>query len=487
MHRMNINGVECEVCETYLIGERTRLLIPDKVNEVEFVEFAISSCADKARDPEAERFHAVLSMIYYYGSCNTHLLNRRKFDLFSLSSHDFSPALYESCEAIKADPTGSPLLDNIQRMIQLGRPSRSKTWDEILRRAIYHYPEWVPVVDDTEDAETWIDRELENGEKEALRMMEESNESLESVWREISDRTMSLFTFMAERETFEILHQGMESVYKMIENQLGPDERFLFRAVGLKNPDYLNRIMLFDPSPVTRSFQNIIAKMYRQFGAKKASAILTPELLGRMCISYFNFYPVWLCCKLDEEAEKRQQRKQADEEKPYDPLLDGEVASKPDYTTDSLMEILANANTPYPYDKKPPKKSVSSDPKEKKKQRQSFLTDPQKKIVGLQATGTSNKEIAVAVGYHPSYVSKMRKAVREMSQNSWERGWHKPFLQNLYRMTKKRYDGLPPDAKSRYKDLYTTFLRNCIHRMGPKAHVDPEQLEKELLPPCFRK
>jgi len=82
--RININGVECEVRETYLIGERARLLIPDKVNGSEFVEFAICCYAEKAPDPGMERHNAVLSMIFYYGN-SAHLLQQRKFDLFSLS------------------------------------------------------------------------------------------------------------------------------------------------------------------------------------------------------------------------------------------------------------------------------------------------------------------------------------------------------------------------------------------------------------------
>jgi len=482
--RININGVECEVRETYLIAERTRLLIPDKVNGSEFVEFAISSCAEKARDPEAERFHAVLSMIYYWGNCNTHLLQQRKFDLFSLSSPDFSPRLKEQCESVKIDPTGSPLLDNIQRMIRLGHPTEPKAWDEMLRRAIYRYPEWIPVVDDTEGPETWIDRALENGEKEALRMMGESNEPLESVWREISDQTMSLLTFMAERETFEILHQGMESVYRMIENQLDPDERFLFRAVGLKNPDYLNRIMLFDPSPVTRSFQNIIAKMYQQFSVKKASTILTPELLGDMFISYFNFYPVWLRFKLDEEAEKRYLRKP---KLSYEALLDGQVIEKPDYTMDPFLEAVSKSNILNDYNTEPHEKSIDFALKGKKKQGPTFLFELQKKIVGLQATGISNKEIAKIVGHSPSYVSKIRKAAREMSRNSWEKGWHKPFLENFYRRTKKIYDGLPSDKKSLYKNFHTALIRDCIQRICKNSHLGAKQLEKELIPPCLRK
>lgn len=86
--RVTINDVECEVYETYLGRRRVRLLVPDKVDGSNFLEFAASCYAEKAPDSERKRYEALLWVMIYYGNCKAHLLNWRRFNLSSLSSPD---------------------------------------------------------------------------------------------------------------------------------------------------------------------------------------------------------------------------------------------------------------------------------------------------------------------------------------------------------------------------------------------------------------
>ena len=84
--RVTIKSVECQVYETYLGSRSTHFLVPDKVGSSDFFEFAVSSYAEKYPDPEKRQYEALLWVMLYYGNCKAHLLNWRRFDLFSLSS-----------------------------------------------------------------------------------------------------------------------------------------------------------------------------------------------------------------------------------------------------------------------------------------------------------------------------------------------------------------------------------------------------------------
>lgn len=64
-------------------------------------------------------------------------------------------------------------------MLKLGRPLDPVPWDERLRWALYRRPEWVPIVDDREDPDIWIERELENLDKEAPGIMAKGDGPLE--------------------------------------------------------------------------------------------------------------------------------------------------------------------------------------------------------------------------------------------------------------------------------------------------------------------
>jgi len=488
--RVTIKSVECQVYETYLGSRSTHLLVPDKVGSSDFFEFAVSSYAEKYPDPKKGQYEALLWVMFYYGNCGAHLLNWRRFDLFSLSSPYSPPALKKLCQAARVDPTGSTLLDNIERMFQLGRPSGPITWDgwnDMLRRALYPDPDRIPIVDDTEDPDTWIDRELEKLDMEALRTMAERNGPLERVWPEISRRAISLLTFFAEKKTFEILHQGMERAYVMMENELDCSEKFLFRSLCLKNPLYLNRVMLFDPSPVTQSFLGMIARIYRELGAQKASAFLTPPVLGEMWICYYKFYPVWLRYKLDGEAQRRYSKRRCLEEAArrdleraylkrkgllYESSPNGEIASPPDYLTENDQEA--------------EEESIGLHEKEKKKRPRTFLTDRQREVVRLRSAGELNKEIAAAFDHSPSYVSKVYKRACDKLRNSWRRGGYRPLLENYYRATRRRCERLSSEDKARLRSLHTALIQEAIGRLYKGPEDKRRQLEKESIPPIFR-
>jgi len=257
-HHKVINNVDCYVAETYFKGEKTHLVIPQKVKGVPFIDFAVNLWVENSPTPESE---AYLLMIFYWNYCYRYLLNGRKFDLFSLSSPHY-PSLRDLSRDILIKPTGSRLLDNIQRMMFLGQPNGRKSWDEMLRQAIYKYPDWISVGGDIKNFDVFINQELKKLEKRTFQMMAGRKDLVKNLLREMLDRYLSLCCFIAEQVTFEVVHQGMQAAHDMIKHSLNPGENSLFEFICLKNPKYLNRVILFDPSPVFISFRNILAVLY---------------------------------------------------------------------------------------------------------------------------------------------------------------------------------------------------------------------------------
>lgn len=294
------------------------------------------------------------------------------------------------------------------------------------------------------------------------------------MWPEIFSRAITLFTFIAEKMTFEILHQGMERAYVRMEDELDTGEKFLFRRLCLKNPWHLNRVLVFDPSPMAQSFRRIAARIYREFGPEKASEFLTLRKLGEIWIAYYNFYPVWLNCKLYGEAERRDLKRSELKRKglPYGFSPNEEIASPPGYLSEDDEEA---------WDK-----SSGSHEEQEKKRPQTFFTNPEREVARRRAAGEENKEIAAALHRSPSYSSKVHTRAREKLQSSWRRGGYRPFLENHYRAMGRRYRRLSSENKTLLKSLYTAVIKEAIGQLYKGPDDERRRLEKELIPPIFR-
>lgn len=476
---MNINGVECDVHWIYFNDEKARLLVPRKVKDLPFPAFAVSCFAEKSSNYEMDALDASLWITLYYFRCYRHLLYKRKFDLSSLSS-PFYPTLRKLCKRTKIKPTGDPILDSVETLIQLGSPDESRSLDEIMPRAIYKHPERIPLESLDEEIDTLADRGVENFEKALSQKIREADEPLEKILREVRERYLTLVLFLTERATFDILHQGGEAVYEMIKEKLSSTERVLFKLYCLKNPKYLNRIVCFDASPIVPSFLQMMEKIYRGAGVKKASLLLTPELVDRLWRSYLSFYPVWLLYVRDDEEDKgREGRKEV----PYWSWSAAYVKEQPEHMMDPLVMALLKSG--YPYDEESQKEPSKPRRKRKRKQRrvETFLSRLQREVVGLEAEGISNNDIAQIIGQTPSSVSKIRKRTSELLGKSWERGAYKPFLKQTHVEMRRLYMDLPSQKRPLFQNLYLATMRRLIQRISKNTGRSPEVLEKDLIPP----
>jgi len=92
---MVVNGVKCKVYEKFW-ADGTRLLVPLTVDDLDFWEFAISSDAQNARNPQQKAYEEAFWVSLYYSHCHKYLINKRKFELFYLSSPKSYPDVTQS-------------------------------------------------------------------------------------------------------------------------------------------------------------------------------------------------------------------------------------------------------------------------------------------------------------------------------------------------------------------------------------------------------
>ena len=507
---MIVNGVECKVYEKFW-PDGTRLLVPLSVDGLDFWEFAISSNAENARNHEQKAYEVVFWVSLYYSHCHKYLINKRKFEFFYVSSPRHYPDVTQSFQLIKIEDSGSRYLDKVLRLVKLGETLQGRNREEVLRRAIYRYPKWIPVIGPREHRQTVLRRELRNITKELLRMIAKDGVSLKEIQCHIDKRVFFLLTFLAEKTTFDIVDRTMRQIYRRIRGELTQKEKFCFRSLFFRNGDYLNRIIGYDPSPHFFSLSKIMHKLYLQLGREKASRLFPLEKWVDLLIGGLNFYPAWQRQMLDQESEirggarrrkrlpkgdetslsegerKKRQMRRRKRETSYEEWKGKEIVNPPDYAMNSFAEILSRVGTPPAYDEGTSQVLGESQREAEKQQEKPFLDDREREIIKLEAEGFSNKEIAHRMKLSTSQTCKIRKAVRQRSQRSWEEGSHKPSMRNLYQKIKSRYDEVPAEQREAYKESHIDFVLEAARRMAGQFGVDPKKIEKELIPPCFRR
>jgi len=483
-HHKVINNVDCYVAETYFKSEKTHFVIPQKVKGVPFFEFAINLCAQNSPTPKSEACCLAFFMTFYLTYCYRYLLNERKFDLFSLSS-PHCPSLRGLSRNIPITPTGSRLLDNIQIMLFLGKSFAGKSWDELLCQAIYKYPDRIPVRCDMKNFDVFINQELKRLERCAFQIMAERKDPVKNLLQEILDRYLSLCCFIAEQVTFEVVHQGMQDAHDMIKHSLSPGENSLFEFICLKNPKYLNRVILFDPSPIFISFRDILAIVYDEIGVERALQLLDETLIAGLFLAYINFYPTWLRFVQDDEKEKdEQERRKERGEIPYDPSLDMHIRYGSDYEADPLLRAFILLGESYgkgkdKYSRKHPKKT-------KRGKMLTFLTDSQREILRFEAEGKLGKDIAQLLKCSPSTISKKQRKIKQILHQSWEKEVWKAMRSNAHESLKKVYDKLDSKRKGLFKHFYFAHIIDPLREICKCTSFDPDKIVEEFTPPFLR-
>ena len=520
--RKVIRGVECRLEETYLMdGQRVRVVIPEKIDGKDLLEFVLSSYAEGFPHPEKRKSFAWVSMCLYYNACHSLLIHKREFDIYSLSSSMYRHQLAEVRQLPKFESIAlrfrseikagtlsrsqARFWDNIRLMVELGHPSELKSWEDLLRRAIYRNPDWLPRPDHTEGFQGLMRKYYEDLEREALRKIGKLGEPQDQVWREWFARFSCLLVFQAEHTTFNVLHQAMEKVYERIEGDLSPNEKALFRFWYFKNPKYLGRIIAFDSSPVRSGLDKVLMEIYHHFGVQRSLRILQSPTIETIITAYLNFYPIWLYLVRAEEAEKRYEVKKREEEgaarrhkdrerrQEFDPyvFLGDDLErdkDKREYSTSSLDEMLRGLkNLPWPYDKEPVQKVSKPGKNVRKKRAKEILPDLQRKIIGFEADGLSNEDIACHLGRSPSYAWKLKKKVNDISMSIRDERVYKLTSRRINRDVRRIYDELPAKGKARFGNWYVGEVRKLVQQVSKNTHLDSAKMEKRLIPPFLRR
>jgi len=366
----------------------------------------------------------------------------------------------------------------LQKLIQLGWSDGSQSLKEMMRRAIYRHPEWILVQGDREGgSDALVGRIVKNLKKPVLQKIKAG---LEKPVREVAEMDFTLSLYWAERLRFEILHRAGEAVYRMIEAELNPRERTVFKQNFLKAPNYLDRVVQFDPSPVMYSYLLMLEKAERQAGAERAHRFINSRTIPIIWRSYLNFYPHWIDSVLMDEEEKRHRGRK---EVSYGSWSVAYAKDQADYSPDAVRAVLSESD-------KPPEERSRKRPKKRRKKgrrRRAETISLEQNIASLAAEGMRNKDIAKKVGKSVSYVSKIRRRVQDRAVKLWERCLRDPLRRSLHGKIERIYLRLTPPQKNLFKALYVGCMRDFIEELCEyQSKSNPKTLEKDLIPRILR-
>ncbi len=518
-----IRGVECRLEKTYLMdGQRARVVFPEKIDGKDLEEFMLSSYAEGFPHPEKKKSFALVSMLFYQNACGSFLIHKREFDIYSLSSSLYRHQLKEVRQLAKFESTAvqfrseikagrltrsqALFWDNIRRMVGLGLPSEAKSWEDLLRGAIYQHPDWLPRPNDTKDFDALMGKCYEDLEKETLRRIGKLGEPQDQVWREWFARFACLLVFQAEHTTFNVVHQAMKKVYERIKGELSSSEKALFRFWYFKNPKYLNRIIAFDPSPVRSGFGKLLMQIYDHFGVQRGLSILSSPVIEKILTAYLSFYPIWLRLVRDDEAEKKyearkreakgaakrhEDRERKEQFNPWEFWEDDleRDRDKREYSTSSFDEMLRTLkDLPWQYDKEPVQKVSKPRKNVRKKGSKEISPDLQRKIIGFEVDDLPNEEIVRLLGYSsPSGAWKLKKKVNAIYENIRDERVFELLTRRIHRNVTRIYDGLPPKQKAQFANWYVGEIRELIQQLSKNTHLDSQKMEKRFIPPFLRR
>lgn len=325
---------------------------------------------------------------------------------------------------------------------------------------------------------------MKDADERFSHLVSEEKRPLDKVCKQMFEETACLFLFGIGRIFFDIIHQGMQAAYERISEKLTSQEKHLFRFYCLKNPDYLHRVIVYDPSPVVTSFRKMLGRVYEEvterFGQEKANATLDDEMVAILQVAYLNFYPTYIAYLQDDEA---QQRKAKEKRVHFEPWMMPQAGHTPDYMVDPLQEALARLSSPQK--RRTSTRSQRSRRSQQKSKEKSFLTDRQRRISGLERT-MKNKDIALQFGQTPGNISKIRKKIRSIMLSSWQEGVYNPLRYNHYRDVRKAYRKLSAQERKLFKHLYQEWAEEFTRHIIAGTSIDSEQFKKDMLPPFLR-
>ncbi len=252
-----INGVKYWVRDVLLgppVNGKVRLLLPETVDGLPLDDFVLSSHTKSASEPERELAFTLMACGAYEYLVPRYLLRGRMFHLDLLSSSASAP-FRNLRKNFEPELCQNPTINNLLRLMKWGKSSEPTP--RLLHKALYRHPEWLPLAKPQEDLEKLFDQLFDDLASEFCEGIAKTTDSLEDYLKVFLERYLVAFLYWIERHLIFIYGKGMKKIYDRLKCTLTPLEKVLFRYQFLPDPAYLNRIRLFDISPVYEGYERM--------------------------------------------------------------------------------------------------------------------------------------------------------------------------------------------------------------------------------------
>jgi len=486
-----INGVEYWVRNVLLgqpVNRKVRWVIPETVDGLPLDDFVLSSHTKSASEPERELIFTLMACGAYEYLVPRYLLRGRSFHLSLLSSSDNS-AFRNLRKSSDPELTEDPTINNLLRLVTWGKSSEPTP--ELLHKALYRHPEWLPLAKPQEDLEKLFDQLFDDLASKFCEGIAETTDSLEDYLKGFLDRYLVAFLYWIERQLIFIYGEGMKRIYDRLKCTLTPLEKALFRDHFLPDVAYLNRIRSFDISPVYEGYERM-QQQIAQALSPQGFCLITPDVWNAIWRSYLSFYPHYTAYLREPEEDRERKTRKTDRSDLVDDFdgLKIEAGEQPMYSANPQLQALLKLG--YRWDDSPKKSPAVKTSKKPKKEKTrmgtptpslTFLSPNEKMAIVSSNQGHTQKEISKQLGYASrSAISKIVHKTQARMMQSWD-GVYQRERERYRRTVKDDLRKVPEEYRADFsrmiKELFKTLLGNVKTQEGPNG----KDFEKDLLGP----
>ncbi len=486
-----INGVKYWVRNVLRgppVNGKVRLLVPKTVDGLPLDGFVLLNHTKSKSEPERELVFALMACGAYEYLVPRYLLRGRMFHLDLLSSSSSSP-FRNLRKTFDPEFTQNPTINNLLRLTKWG--ASSEPIPALLHKALYRHPEWLPLAQPKEDLEKLFHQLFDDLASEFCEGIDKTTDSLEDYLGEFLERYLVVFLYWMERQLIFIYGKGMKKIYDRLKCALTPLEKVLFRYSFLPDPDYLNRIRLFDISPVYEGYERMQKQIAQALPPQKLR-LITPDMWNAIWQAYLSFYPHYEAYLREPEKDRERKIQKTDRSDLVEDFdaLKIEAGEQPQSSADPLLQALLKLG--YRWDDSPKKSPAVKTSKKPKKEKTrmgtpapslTFLSPNEKRAIVLTNQGRTQKEISKQLGFASrSAISKIVHKTQARMMQSWD-GVYQKEREKYRRTVKDDLRKVPKDYRADFSRMIKELFKTLLGDVKPQEEPNGRDFEKDLLGP----
>lgn len=470
------------------VNGKVRLLVPKTVDGLPLDDFVLSNHTKGKSEPERELVFTLMACGAYEHLVPRYLLRGRMFHLDLLSSSANS-GFINLRKTFDPELTQNPTMNNLLRLTKWGKSS--EPIPALLHKALYRHPEWLPLAKPEEDLEKLFDQLFDDLASEFREGIAKTTDSLEDYLEEFLERYLVAFLYWLERQLIFIYGKGMKKIYDRLKCALTPLEKVLFRYNFLPDPAYLNRIRLFDISPVYEGYERMLQQVTQALPPQKFR-LITPDMWNAIWQAYLSFYPHYTAYLREREKDRERKIRKTDRSDLVEDFdaLKIEVGEQPMSSANPQLQALLKLG--YRWDDSPKKSPTVKTSKKPKKEMTrmgtpapslTFLSPREKMAIALTNQGRTQKEISKQLGYASrSATSKIVRKTQTRMMQSWD-GVYQKEREKYRRTVKDDFRKVPKDCRADFSRLIKELFKTLLGNVKPQKRSNGRDFEKDLFGP----